>query len=122
MSWLKSYDKEYRELLSHLTGKPGMKPLYARAFLDAYKRSIGNMLSKGKRRSSQLLESPDPEVRLFAMAYMDDHNFALTGQAYNAYMNDLRRGKHVGTAVENGDMGHPRQSLRFGFRPGSAVQ
>ncbi len=61
MSWFKSYDKEYRELLSHLTGKPGMKPLYARAFLDAYKRSIGNMLSKGKRRSSQLLESPDPE-------------------------------------------------------------
>lgn len=34
------------------------------------------------------------------MAYMDDLNFALVGQAYTAYMRDLRRGKHVGTAVE----------------------
>ena len=100
MSWFKSYDEEYAELLSHLTKNWEMKPLYARAFLGAYKKSIGKMFSKSKTRSSQLRENPDPALSLFAMAYIDDYDFALVGQAYRAYMTDLRRGKHVGTTVE----------------------
>lgn len=100
MSWFKSYDEEYAKLFSHLTENWEMKPLYAKAFLGTYKRSIGKMLSKGKIRSSQLRESPDPELRLSATAYIDDYEFALVGQAHRAYMNDLRRGKHVGTTVE----------------------
>ena len=59
MSWFKSYDEEYAELLSHLTKNWEMKPLYARAFLGAYKKSIGKMFSKSKTRSSQLRENPE---------------------------------------------------------------
>ena len=100
MSWFKSYDKEYEELFSHLTERWEMKPYYATAFLDAYKRSIGKVLFSGKKRISQLHESADPSVRLFAFTDMDSHDLALVGQAYTAYMADLRRGKHVGTDVE----------------------
>ena len=100
MTWFESYDGEYGELFSYLTENWGMKPHYARAFLGAYKKSIGKMLPKGKRRSAQLRESSYPGVRLFAFAYMDDQSFALVRQAYKAYKADLRRGKHVGTAVE----------------------
>ena len=31
---------------------------------------------------------------------MDCHDLALVGQAYSAYMADLRRGKHIGTDIE----------------------
>ena len=51
MSWFKSYDEEYKELFSHLTGRWEMKPHYARVFLDAYKKSIGKILSNGKKRA-----------------------------------------------------------------------
>ena len=40
------------------------------------------MFSKSKTRSSQLRENPDPALSLFAMAYIDDYDFALVGQAY----------------------------------------
>lgn len=100
MDWFKSYDEEHAQLFSHLTENWEMKPLYARAFLGAYKKSIGKMLSEGKTRSSKLRKTPDPALSLFAMAYIDDHDFALVGQAYRGYMTDLPRGKHVGTTVE----------------------
>lgn len=100
MRWFKSYDEEHAELFSHLTENWEMKPLYARAFLNAYKKSIGKMFSEGKIRSSRLRQNPDPALSLFAMAYIDDRDFALVGQAHRAYMTDLRRGKHVGTTVE----------------------
>ena len=100
MRWFRSYDEEYAELFSHLTENWKMKPLYARAFLDAYTKSIGKMFSDGKTRSSQLRENPDPALRLFATAYIDDHDYALVGQAHRAYMTDLRREKHAGTNVE----------------------
>lgn len=100
MSWFKSYDEEYEELFSHLTRRWEMKPHYARAFLNAYKKSIGKIFFNGKKRLSQLHENSDPAVRLFAYTHMDSHDLALVGQAYSAYMADLRRGKHIGTDVE----------------------
>lgn len=100
MSWFSSYDDEYAELLVHLTEHWQMKASYASAFLIAYKKSVGKMLSKGKKRSSQLRGSSNPEARLFAFAHIDDHDFAIVGQAYRAYMADLRRGRHVGTPIE----------------------
>ena len=49
MSWFKSYDEEYAELLSHLTKNWEMKPLYARAFLGAYKiRVLGKCSPRAK--------------------------------------------------------------------------
>ena len=100
MSWFSSFDDEYVELLAHLTEHWQMKPSYATTFLLAYKKSIGKMLSEGKRKASQLRSSPSPEAQLFAAAFIDDHDFALVGQAYKAYMADLRRGRHVGTQIE----------------------
>ena len=103
MGWFNSYDEEYRELFSHLTEEWDMKPEYVRSFLNTYKKSIGKILSKSKKRSSILRESSNPELSLFAIAYVDDleeYNYTIVVQAYSAYMNDLRRGRHVGTFVE----------------------
>lgn len=98
---LKSYDEEYSELYEYLTAGWQMKPEYARAFLDTYKRSIGKILANGKKRMSRLENSGNPEMALAAFANLgEEHPFALVGQAYQAYMTDLRRGTHVGTPVE----------------------
>ena len=100
MGWFYSFDDEYNELLAHLTESWQIKPLYAVAFLNAYKKSIGKILQKGKRRSSQLRNSSDPEMRLLAVAFIDDHDFAIVCQAHRAYMTGLKRGRHIGTPVE----------------------
>lgn len=97
----KSYDDEYLELYEYLTQDWKMKPEYAKAFLNAYKKSIGKMFSQGKQRMSMLENSSDTEARLLRAANLGEEcPFALVGQAYQAYMGDLRRGKHVGTPVE----------------------
>lgn len=97
----KSYDDEYLELYEYLTQNWEMKPSYAKAFLNAYKKSIGKIFSNGKERMEMLEKSSDPEMRLVRYANLgQEYDFALVGQAYQAYMGDLRRGKHVGTSVE----------------------
>lgn len=97
----KSYDDEYSDLYEYLTQNWNMKSEYAKAFLNAYKKSIGKIFSNGKKRMEMLENSSDPEVRLMRMTnYGQEYAFALVGQAYKAYMSDLRKGKHVGTAVE----------------------
>jgi hypothetical protein len=57
----KSYDDEYAEPYNHLTQEWKMKPEYAKAFLDAYKKNIGKMLAEGKQRVSALRNSPNTE-------------------------------------------------------------
>lgn len=97
----RSYDDEYLELYEYLTQEWKMKPEYAKAFLNTYKKSIGKIFSQGKQRLSQLENSSDPEARLLRVANLGEEcPFALVGQAYQAYMGDLRRGEHVGTPVE----------------------
>jgi len=98
---LKSYDGEYSELYEYLTEDWRMKPQFAKAFLDTYKRSIGKILANGKKRMSKLENSANPETALAAFASLGQENaLALVGQAYQAYMTDLRTGVHVGTPVE----------------------
>ncbi len=102
MFGLRSYDDEYQELCEYLTHEWRMKPLYAKAFLDAYKKNIGKILAGGKQRTAIIERSTDPETRLLGYALFrgEEHSLALIGQAYQAYMKDLRRGKHIGTPVE----------------------
>lgn len=101
MFGLKSYDDEYLELYEFLTQNWRMKSEYAKAFLTAYKKSIGKIHSEGKQRMALLEKSSDPETRLMRAANLGQEcPFALVAQAYQAYMGDLRRGKHVGTPVE----------------------
>ena len=97
VSWFNSYDEEYSELFSHLTEKWQMKPHYATAFLDTYKKDIGKMFSKGQKRMSQLRDSSP--LSFFALG-LDSPDLVLVGQAYQAYMVDLRQGRHIGTSVE----------------------
>ncbi len=97
----KSYDDEYLELYEYLTQQWQMKPEYAKSFLNAYKKSIGKLFSSGKERMEMLESSSDPEMRLLRYANLgQEYDYALVGQAYQAYMGDLRRGKHVDTPVE----------------------
>jgi len=97
----KSYDDEYLELYEYLTQDWEMKPEYAKPFMNTYKKNIGKIFSEGKKRMQMLENSNDPELRLMSIANGDqEHAYALVGQAYAAYMSDLRRGKYVGTPVE----------------------
>ena len=101
MGIFSSYDSEYRELLEYLLDDWKMKPRFAESFLSTYKRSIGKIFQKGKKRMAQMENHPDPSVRLAMFASMgQEQSYALVGQAYQAYMTDLRRGRHVGTDIE----------------------
>jgi hypothetical protein len=97
----KSYDDEYLELYEHLTQQWGMKPDYAKSFLNAYKKSIGKMFVQGKERLKKLENVSDTEtkiMRLLNPGYECD--LVLVEQAYAAYFRGLRNGKHVGSPVE----------------------
>jgi len=97
----KSYDDEFIELYEYLTQEWNMKPEYAKPFLSAYKKNLGKILSEGKQRFLMLKNSSDPGTRLLLIGSgTDEYSLALVSQAYQAYMSDLRRGKHIGTQVE----------------------
>ena len=100
MSWFKSYDDEYRELLSLLVDNWEMKEHYAQAFMDTYKRNIGRMVASGEEMAKQL-RSQDSGLQQTILALdFEDPNLVVVCQAYLAYMNDLRKGKFVGSMVE----------------------
>ena len=100
MSWFRSYDAEYRELLSLLVDNWEMKKPYAQAFLDTYKKNIGRMFASGKKKAEQLrVKDSGLEGTVLALDF-EDPNIIVVCQAYLAYMNDLRRGKFVGSIVE----------------------
>ncbi|SRR6266699_443985 len=93
----------YDELLNYLTDDWHMKERYARAFLDEYRHSIAKLHKQTTSRFEQVQGGDNPELRLMTIAMGGrDHVLSLTlvAQAYHGYMNDLRRGKHVGTNVE----------------------
>lgn len=97
----KSYDDEYLELYEHLTQLRGMKPAYAKSFLNAYKKSIGKMFVQGKKRLEGLKIVSDVEMEIMRMLHPGHEcDLVLVEQAYAAYLLDLRHGKHVGTQVE----------------------
>ena len=94
----KSYNDEYRELLSFLTDNWEMEKPYAQAFMDTYKRNIGRMFAACRKKKSRTTSYN----KLGVNGRCDDgfrsrrSNFC----ARLAYMTDLRRGKHVGTMIE----------------------
>ena len=97
------FDKKpdhFPEFLEYVTEKWQMKPRFAAAFLNAYRTDISLMHEQGLKRLDACVGLSKPENRLVAYQMPDPRDFALVGQAYKAYMNDLRRGKHVDTDVE----------------------
>lgn len=97
----KSYDAEYFELFEYLTRQWKMKPEYAEQFLKAYKKSIGKIYSRGKKRMQMLANSSNPQERMARyLSLGEEHDYALVGQAYKSYMSDLKRGRHIGSPIE----------------------
>ena len=90
----------YPEFLEYLTERWRMKPRYAAAFLNAYRTDISVMHEEGLKRLDASVDLSRPENRLLAHQMPDPRDFALVGQAYKAYLNDLRRGRYVDTDVE----------------------
>ena len=91
----------YNELLRFLTEEWEMKERYARAFLDTYRSSIAKIHKESILRYASLANSSNPEEYLTSVANEGmQHTMPLVSQAYQAYMTELRRGKHVGTDVE----------------------
>lgn len=95
--------KAYDELLAFLSEDWEMKERYARAFLDAYRRSIAKIHKNITKRQEEMQNRGNAELRLALVAMggrRDAILHMLIAQAYNGYKNDLRSGKHVGTDVE----------------------
>src|SRR5437660_11371315 len=93
----------YDELLNFLTDNWHMKEPYTRAFLDEYRSNIAKLHKQLTGRFDLAQRSDNAELRLGTIAaggrdYVLD--LMLVTQAYQAYMGDLRRGKHVGTSIE----------------------
>ena len=99
MGWFDSYEKEYHGLLDHLTSDWQMRPRFAVAFLNAYRRKIGKSLRRGQAEASKLLNSGQSLSGLMALE-LSDLDYPLVATAYEGYLVDLRRGKHIRTDVE----------------------
>ena len=100
MFWKKKHPDEYRELMSHLIDGWEMKHRYASAFLDQYRANIGKMMDSGRRKAKQVrATNAGLEGTMLALDF-EDPDLVLVCQAYFAYMNDLRRGRFVGTDTE----------------------
>lgn len=97
----KSYDEEYLELYDHLTKQRGMRSDYAKSFLNTYKKSIGKMFIQGKKRLEALEKVSGSEAKIMRILNPGyECDLVLVEQAYAAYFQDLRHGKHVGTQIE----------------------
>jgi hypothetical protein len=90
----------YVELLGYMTQEWRMKERYARTFLDAYRNNVAKIHKEATGRFKAMADS-GPEGHLLSIAHGGtEHAMALVAQAYQGYMGDLRRGKHVDTDVE----------------------
>lgn len=95
--------RAYDDLLDFLSEDWNMKEQYARAFLDAYRRSLAKIHKNITKKYEELRSRGNAEMRLALHAMggkRDALAHMLIAQAYNGYKNDLRSRKHVGTDVE----------------------
>lgn len=86
-------------LLEYLVEDWGMRARFASAFLTAYRIPISKLHERGLRNLGRVAANGSADQRLIAMA-SEPRDYAIVGQAYQAYLKDLRRGRHVGTDVE----------------------
>lgn len=90
----------FNDFMEYLVERWQMKTRYAAAFLSAYRTDISVLHEDGLKRLDNSIDLSRPENRLLAHTMPDPKDFALVGQAYKAYLSDLRRGKYVNTDVE----------------------
>lgn len=89
----------FTELMEHLIERAGMRARFASAFLSAYRDEISKRLEDGAKRTQQTLATLS-RVQQLMFDPSDVYDFAIAGQAYMGYLQDLRRGRHVGTDIE----------------------
>ncbi|MES2947752.1 MAG: hypothetical protein V4858_04340 [Pseudomonadota bacterium] len=89
----------FAELMEHLVERSGMRTRFASAFLSEYKDDVSKRFEEGAKRTQQTLATLSRAQQLMFNP-SDIYDFAIVGQAYMAYMQDLRRGRHVGTDIE----------------------
>jgi predicted DNA-binding protein (UPF0278 family) len=89
----------FADLMEHLVERSGMRARFASAFLSAYKDDVSKRFEEGTRRAEKTLAGASRiEQMMFNPAELYD--FTIVAQAYVGYLQDLRRGRHVGTDVE----------------------
>lgn len=88
------------EFFSYMVDDWQFREEYAQAFLNEYGADLSRLHDQGLRRLEASLDLSRPENRLLAAEMPDPRAFALVGQAFTAYANDLQKGKHRGTPVE----------------------
>ncbi len=89
----------FTDLLEYAVDNFGMRTRYASAFLYAYRAPISKLHDKGLKNLEHIKTHGNSEQRMIAIM-SEPEAFALVGQAYQAYLGDLRRGKHVNSEVE----------------------
>ena len=76
-----------------------MRTRFAAAFLSAYRDDVSYRLEEGSKRTQEMLSTLSRAQQLMFNS-ADVFDFAIVGQAYMGYMQDLRHGRHVGTDIE----------------------
>ena len=89
----------FADLMEHLVERAGMRSRYASAFLLAYKDDVSKRFEEGTKRAEQTLAGAS-RVQQMMFNPSEIYDFAIVAQAYTGYLQDLRRGRHVGTDVE----------------------
>ena len=89
----------FADLMVHLVERAGMRTRYASAFLSAYKDDVSKRFEDGTKRVGQTLRTLSRTQQLL-FDPSEVYDFTIVAQAYLGYLQDLRRGLHVGTDVE----------------------
>lgn len=96
----KSFEHEINEVRKYLISDKRMQKKYANPFIAAYGRKIGQLIARGRKRALQL-DTTDERGSAYNQEFADnDIRFSVLGQAIIAYLQDLRAGRYVNTAVE----------------------
>lgn len=91
---------EKSEFFAYMTEDWQMKEAVARAFLSMYEKDLLRLHEQGMARLDKSIDFSSSENRLLAYQMPDPRDFALVGQAYRAYSQDISRGRHKGGPVE----------------------
>ena len=89
----------FADLMEHLVEREGMRTRFASAFLSVYKDDVSKRFEDGAKKTHATLATLSRAQQLMFNP-SDTYTFAIVGQAYMGYLQDLRRGRHVGTDVE----------------------
>ncbi|MYL28146.1 MULTISPECIES: hypothetical protein [Halomonadaceae] len=97
---LRSFEHEINEVRKYLISDKRMQKKYANPFIAAYGRKIGQLIARGRKRTSHL-DTSHERGSAYNQEFADnDIRFSVLGQAITAYLQDLRAGRYVNTAVE----------------------